>query len=312
MALTYKVSFHNHSKYSDGSFQVEDLVDQVVRINQRLEKEKNISIKGLAVVDHDFYPDEATEAAARAYASQFGIEVLFGTEISADNDKVHIVGYGIDASNFSFQRHVVKEQYKRLEAFEATCRLLNHFFSREGKSIDLDRDVGPKTFKRDAAGRIVQNGPLRWHYLRQAMVERGMAKTTQEANILIGPVGPCYHQRETIDSVTAVERVLKWGGKPVLAHPHKIPEEYRDLVIRSLCKAGLMGIEAYTSSYHEPESENIYVRIAKEHHLMVLSGTDLHADINDIAKFLLPFEVMQEFHSFEIKFHCHHRLSHGG
>jgi predicted metal-dependent phosphoesterase TrpH len=117
-------------------------------------------------------------------------------------------------------------------------------------------------------------------------------------------VGPCYHQRETIDSVTAVERVLKWGGKPVLAHPHKIPEEYRDLVIRSLCKAGLMGIEAYTAGYHEPEAENIYVRVAKEHHLMVLSGTDLHADIHDLSKFLLPFEVLKEIEFYRSKFHC--------
>jgi 3',5'-nucleoside bisphosphate phosphatase len=305
MTIEYKASFHNHSKYSDGSFQVEDLVDRVVSLNESLEKEKGISIKGLAIVDHDFYPEESTEAAARNYASKYNIELLFGSEISADNDKVHIVGYGIDASNFSFQRHVVKEQYKRLEAFESTCRLLNNFYRREGKNIDLDRDVGPKTLKRDAQGRIEQNGPLRWHYLRQAMVDRGMAATTKEANILIGPVGPCYHQRETIDSVTAVERVLKWGGKPVLAHPHKIPEEYRELVIRSLCKAGLMGIEAYTGSYHEPEAENIYVQIAKDHNLMILSGTDLHADINDIGKFLLPYEVLRDFESYQSKFHCH-------
>jgi predicted metal-dependent phosphoesterase TrpH len=305
MTFEYKASFHNHSKYSDGSFQVEALVDRVASLNKSLTVEKNISIKGLAIVDHDFYPDESTEAAAKAYASKYGIELLFGSEISADNDKVHIVGYGIDASNFSFQRHVVKEQYKRLEAFEATCRLLNNFFRREGKNIDLDRDVGPKTLKRDAQGRIEPNGPLRWHYLRQAMVERGMATTTKEANILIGPVGPCYHQRETIDSVTAVERVLKWGGKPVLAHPHKIPEEYRELVVKSLCKAGLLGIEAYTGSYHEPEAKNSYVQIAKDHNLMVLSGTDLHADINDIGKFLLPYEVLRDFESFQSKFHCH-------
>lgn len=304
MAIEYKASFHNHSKYSDGSFQVEDLVNKIAGLNEKLTAEKGIAIKGLAIVDHDFYPDQAIGEASRKYASQYGIDLLFGTEISADNDKVHIVGYDIDSGDFSFQRHVIKEQYKRLEAFEATCRLLNHFFHREGKNIDLDRDVGPKTLKRDADGRISQNGPLRWHYLRQAMVERGMANNTKEANILIGPVGPCYHQRETIDSVTAVERVLKWGGKPVLAHPHRIPEEYRDLVINSLCKAGLIGIEAYTGSYHEPEETNIYVKIAKDHNLMVLSGTDLHTDIDDIGKFLLPYEVLRDFEAYQSRFHC--------
>ena len=136
------------------------------------------------------------------------------------------------------------------------------------------------------------------------MVERGMAQNTKEANVLIGPVGPCYHQRETIDSVTAVERVLKWGGKPVLAHPHKIPEEYRELIINSLCKAGLIGIEAYTGSYHEPDENNIYVKYAKDHNLMVFSGTDLHTDINDIGKFLLPYEILKNFKTYQSKFHC--------
>lgn len=294
MIIEYKASFHNHSKDSDGSFQVEELIDKVAGLNEKLVTDKGIMIKGLAIVDHDFYPDEAAAKASRKYASAYGIDLLFGTEISADNDKVHIIGYDINVSNFSFQRHVIKEQFKRLEAFEATCRLLNHFFHREGKEIDLDRDVGPKTFRRDKNGRMIQSGPLRWHYLRQAMVEREMAQNTRDANILIGPVGPCYHQRETIDSVTAVERVLKWGGKPVLAHPHKIPEEYRDLVIHSLCKAGLIGIEAYSGSYHEPEKGNMYVQIAKDHNLMVLSGTDLHDDINDIGKFLLPYEILQD------------------
>jgi len=304
MTIEYKASFHNHSRDSDGNFEVKELIDKVDGLNTKLIVEKKIAIKGLAIVDHDFYPDESHALTARNYASKYEIDLLFGSEISADNDKVHIVGYDIDASNFSFQRHVIKEQYKRLEAFEATCRLLNHFFRREGKSIDLDRDVGPKTLVRDAENHVIQNSPLRWHYLRLAMVDRGMAQNTKEANILIGPVGPCYHQRETIDSVTAVERVLKWGGKPVLAHPHKIPEDYRELVVNSLCKAGLIGIEAYTTSYHEPEENNMYVKYAKDHNLMVLSGTDLHDDIDDIGKFLLPYEILRDFKTYQSKFHC--------
>lgn len=299
--MIFKASFHNHTKYSDGSFQMEDLLDKLRKINRVLMQEQGLMIKGLAIVDHDFYPDEAMIGASREYAAQYDIDLIFGTEISADNDRVHIVGYQIDASNFSFLRHVIKEQYKRLEAFETTCRNLNHFFHMKGKSIDLDRDLGHKTLKKNKEGFISAHGPLRWHYLREAMVERGMAKDTREANTLIGPGGPCYHQRETIDSVMAVERVLKWGGKPVLAHPHKIPEEYRELVISSLIRAGLAGIEAYTGSYDEPEENNIYVRIARENNLLILAGTDLHRHIDDIGKFLLPYEAFQGLRDYKPK-----------
>ena len=83
----------------------------------------------------------------------------------------------------------------RLEAFEDTCRRLNRLFEKEGKTIDLYRDIGPKALKKDKNGRIIEHGPLRWHYLRVAMVENGMAKDRKEANILIAPGGPCYHQR---------------------------------------------------------------------------------------------------------------------
>ena len=291
MNIINKASLHNHTYYSDGSFQIKELIDKLAKINSVLKEEQGIFIKGLAAVDHDFYPDKSLIKASRNYAEQYGIEVIFGTEISADNCMVHIVGYEIDGSDFSFLRHVIKEQYKRLDSFENTCRTLNHFFEREGKVIDLDRDVGQKTLKKDSESQIITHGPLRWHYIREAMVEKGMARNIKEANILIGPGGPCYHQRETIDSVMAVQRVLKWGGKPVLAHPHKIPENYRGLVIHSLCKAGLMGIEAYTSSYDQAEDTNIYIRLARKNNLQVLAGTDLHGDIEDIGKFLLSYET---------------------
>ena len=291
--MIYKASFHNHTKYSDGSFQLEDLLDEVGEINRKFKREHDSMIKGVAIVDHDFYPDAPTMQVCRDHASKHAIELLFGTEISADNDSVHIVGYEVDPTDFSFLRHVIKEQYKRLDAFEATCRKLNHFFAREGKSIDLDTDVGSKTAKRDKQDHIIGHGPLRWHYLREAMVERGMARDTKEANVLIGPVGPCYHQRETIDSVMAVEMVLKWGGKPVLAHPHKIPGTYRDRVIHSLIEAGLAGIEAYTKDYSEPEATNMYVKIARDHQLLVLAGTDLHRDYQDVGNFLLPYTVFE-------------------
>jgi len=288
--MLYMASFHNHTRYSDGSFQLEELVERVALINRQLAELRDMQIKGLAAVDHDFYPNEATIKYANEYASPFGIELIFGTEICADNDTVHVVGYGIDPTDFSFQRHLIKEQYKRLEAFEATCRKLNDFFRREGKTISLDRDVGPKMLKRDAGGRVIEHGPLRWHYLREAMVERGMARTIREANVLIGPVGPCYHQRETIDSVMAVERILRWKGKPVLAHPHRIPEAFRERVFASLIEAGLIGIEAYAEGYAEPEEGNIYVQLARKHNLLVLAGTDLHSRIEDVGRFLLPYE----------------------
>ena len=290
-------SLHNHSTYSDGSFEVKELIEKVNEINEELQTHRGMMIKGLAVVDHDFYPNEAIVEEEKEYAAKLDIDLIFGTEISADGSSVHIIGYDIDPTNYSFYHFMLKEHYKRLEAFEDTCRRLNRLFEKEGKTIDLYRDIGPKALKKDKNGRIIEHGPLRWHYLRVAMVENGMAKDRKEANILIAPGGPCYHQRETIDSISALELILNCGGKPILAHPHQIPEAYRWRVIQSLVEAGLIGIEAFHRSYNEPEDRNIYAQYAKNNNLLILSGTDLHEDIEDIGKFLVPYDIFKKIKS---------------
>jgi predicted metal-dependent phosphoesterase TrpH len=292
--VTHMASFHNHTKYSDGSFLAEELVEKVHELNVELVKRREATIRGLAIVDHEFYPSEAEIAHLREYAAQFDMQLIFGTEISTDSAQVHIIGYEIEPRNYSFYRYVIREHYKRLEAFEDTCRRLNKLFIGEGTSIHLDQDVGLRALNKDPQQRVIGYGPLRWHYLREAMVEKGMAKTTREANGLIGPGGPCYHQRETANSVEMVELIREWGGKPVLAHPHRIPEMFRWRVIRSLMAAGLFGIEAYTESYAEPEESNEYVKLAQENGLLALAGTDLHGNIGDVGRFLLPYEAFQK------------------
>ncbi|GEM_PF-2196058 len=292
--MTYVASFHNHTRYSDGTYEVAELVDRAVEVNKTLSCDRGAMIKGLTIVDHDFYPNQEQMDLDQRCAEKYGVELIFGTELDTDNGDVHVIGYNIDPTNFFLLRYLIKEQYKRLEAFEITCHKLNRFFELEGKTIDLDGDVGPKTLKKNSKGQFTGQGPLRWHYLRQAMVEKGMIHDIREADILIGPVGPCYHQRATMDSVTVVENILKWGGKPVLAHPHKIPERFRWRVINSLIEAGLAGIEAFTSSYAKPEESNIYARIAKENNLLILAGTDLHQNIDDIGSFLLPYERFEQ------------------
>jgi predicted metal-dependent phosphoesterase TrpH len=165
---------------------------------------------------------------------------------------------------------------------------------REGTKTHFDRDVGLRALNKDPQQRVIGYGPLRWHYLREAMVEKGMAKTTGGANVPIGPGGACYHEREIANSVEMVELIREWGGKAVLAHPHRIPEMFRWRVIRWLVAAGLCGIEAYTESYAEPEEKNEYLRLAHENGLLALAGTDLHGNIGDVGRFLLPYEVFQE------------------
>jgi predicted metal-dependent phosphoesterase TrpH len=113
-------SFHNHTKYPDGSFLAEELVEKVHELNIELVRRKEATVSGLAIVDREFYPGEVEIAHVREYAAQFDMQLIFGTEISTDSAQVHIIGYEIDPRNCSFYRYLIRERYKRFEAFEDT------------------------------------------------------------------------------------------------------------------------------------------------------------------------------------------------
>ena len=159
--MKYMASFHNHTRYSDGTYEVAELIGRVTEVNKALSRERGIAIKGLTIVDHDFYPNQEQIDSEQIYAGKYGIELLFGTELDTDNGDVHVIGYDVDPTNFFFLRYLIKEHYRRLEAFEITCHKLNRFFEREGKAIDLDKDVGPKTLKKNREGKFTGQGPLR-------------------------------------------------------------------------------------------------------------------------------------------------------
>ncbi len=69
----------------------EELVEKVHELNVDLVDRKEATIRGLAIVDHEFYPSEAEIAHLGEYAAQFDMELIFGTEISTDSAQVHIM-----------------------------------------------------------------------------------------------------------------------------------------------------------------------------------------------------------------------------
>ena len=112
-------------------------------------------------------------------------------------------------------------------------------------------------------------------HVARALVEAGYVTSIPEAfDLYIGRNGPAYAEREKLTPMEAVETLLRYGGKPVLAHPSYIKDLHA--VLPELKAAGLVGMEVYYSDYDEA-MQPLLAGVAKQYGLMPLGGSDYHA-----------------------------------
>jgi predicted metal-dependent phosphoesterase TrpH len=97
----------------------------------------------------------------------------------------------------------------------------------------------------------------------------------------LGEQAPTYVERFAPYIPVAIERVVKAGGLPVLAHPIRLnfrdpkPEEK---FISQLRDAGLLGIEVFHSD-HRPADMERYAALARKLNLAVSGGSDFHGEV---------------------------------
>ena len=72
----------------------------------------------------------------------------------------------------------------------------------------------------------------------------------------------------------AITLITEAGGVPVFAHPGNNIGQDREMAI-DIMSYGLKGIEAY-SSYHNQETTQFYLQLAKELDVFVTVGSDYH------------------------------------
>jgi predicted metal-dependent phosphoesterase TrpH len=241
-----RVDLHVHSSASDGRYRPEELVAIAV---QR-------GIVAIALTDHDTTDGVA---AAKAAATNTGLEVIPGVEISTDvpQGEVHLLGYYLDCDNVAFQAWLAEmRRARRQRAREILGRL-----ATLGVPVGWDRVLA-----------LAGGGSIGRPHIAQAMLESGLVGTLNEAFVrYIGRDGPAYVERARLVPEEAIRLVLEAGGVPVLAHPRWNVE-----LIPSLVRVGLMGLEVYYHGY-STEEVNYLTRLARKHGLITTGGSDFHA-----------------------------------
>ncbi|SDG69139.1 PHP domain-containing protein [Marvinbryantia formatexigens] len=246
------VDLHVHSNCSDGTMSPAELVSYAC--------EKGL--RAFALTDHDTV---AGLPEAFAAAEGTALEVVAGIEFSTEykGKDIHIVGLDIDYRSADFCSQLTRFQDSRDIRNEKMIKKMQE------NGIDISHGQMEAAFG-DAVW-------TRAHFARYLM-DHGYVKEMPEAfERYIGEACPCFVPREKVTPVQAVHLISSTGGIPVLAHPmlYRLSEEEMDILLSSLKKAGLIGIEAIYST-HSAFDESFVRQLAKRHGLLISGGSDFH------------------------------------
>ena len=252
------IDLHTHTCKSDGSYTPTELVDYAI--------EKGLS--AVAITDHDTIEglDEAiAHAAALREKGVSDIEIIPGIEFSTKYEKqdVHIVGLYI-----AYDSPVFLEP---LNAFvnSRTNRNIKMCENLQGADIDITYEKLQERFP-DAV-------ITRAHYASY-LLEQGYVKSRQDAFAkYLGDHTKYFVPREKVTPSQAVALILQAGGIPILAHPplYHMGQERLDALTASLKEDGLMGIEAFYSTYTNQDVRDM-LHLAQKYNLLLSGGSDFH------------------------------------
>jgi predicted metal-dependent phosphoesterase TrpH len=245
-----KVDLHTHTTASDGKLTPEELI--------QLATKKKIDV--LSVTDHDTV---SALPQIRKLAEEAQIQWIPGIEISCHcrGREVHILAYYIQYEDPEFLSFLNQCSQARLARLEKMIRQLNE----AGVLIQIS-DVKPFLTSQTSAGRP---------HMARALAKMGYVSSPREAfNFYLNPGKPGYVAREPLDAGLVIQKILKNGGVPVLAHPGFLKDAS---LIDSLIDTGLRGIEAFHPS-HNNNQKKYFTELAQRKGLIITGGSDFHGD----------------------------------
>jgi hypothetical protein len=285
------IDLHIHSRTSDGTLTVEEIVKEA--------KLRNIEL--ISITDHDSIgcQEIAIDLARKneiLYVSGVELNVTFshsryhqGKSISLD-----FLGYQFNVKNKELMDKLQQMSNYREERAVKILNNLNAEFEKEGIE---------KLTMHDFQGiQESVDGVLGRPHIADYLVREGIVRTRQEAfdRYLVKCDVPKY--RLYIEEASRLVRNA--GGKIVLAHPNdphgtslvtltkSLPEQTQ--IIEESMMANIDGIECWHSR-NDVQTTNHYIKFAKSHGLIMTGGSDCHQKPIIMGTVKIPKYVAKQF-----------------
>ncbi|SFP91961.1 hypothetical protein SAMN02910358_00082 [Lachnospiraceae bacterium XBB1006] len=252
------IDLHVHSTFSDGTLSVKELVEYA----------QKIQLRAIALTDHDCIDGNET---MRTLCQTANINFVPGVELSTEyisNDhhivkEIHLLGYYVNEKDEEFRHYLSEYLHSRRHRNEQMVEKLQ----AHGISITLE-----------ALATQYPDSVITRAHMARYLLDTGQVKTMNAAfKKYLGDDAPCFVSRNKVSTQDAIALIHKAGGLAVLAHPplYNLSNTALNSMIHSLKDAGLDGIEAIYSTYHNNEEQSMKA-FARKYDLLITGGSDFH------------------------------------
>ncbi|MEP7158479.1 MAG: PHP domain-containing protein [Chloroflexota bacterium] len=276
-----RADLHCHTDRSDGVLSPAALYQAMA----------DAGLETAAITDHDTLAGYRLLRANLAAAgdARGGPRLISGVEINSVADRtlidlgveleegeLHILGYGVDADDATFEARLEEQRNARRNRLELMIEALRKL----GKPID--EHIAPAMASEEAVGRP---------HVARAMVAAGHVDSVQQAfDEWIDRKGPAYVPRQGLGTRAAIDAIISAGGLPVLAHYPSAPEQ--PTLIRLLMDWGVRGLEVYYRRFR-PSTVQAMAKLSDQLGLLATGGSDYHGDTMSYAESNLTTYVPQ-------------------
>lgn len=254
--------FHMHSKYSDGAYDINELLEKVVQNN----------VKYFSLTDHDTITgSKEILTNHQNFLTKNKIKFIIGAELSTSMDgfKTHLLAYGFD-----YEDKNMITLLKMLKANKWNESLYRIQKLKESFNISLSNESIEYLKSRDSVTKP---------NIAECMKNEGFVTSKGEA--IKEYINKIPKKNFYLDSRSAINLVHAAKGKVFLAHPfgESSDEIFNTSTIEpyiySLVKLGIDGMECYYSAY-DNKKIIFLLNLAKKYNLLISAGSDCHGTPN--------------------------------
>lgn len=260
---------HCHTKLSDGSLGIEDIIIQA----------KRTGIDFLSITDHDTL---SSSSRAAVLGERYGVHIIPGVELSAwdktRNSKVHILCY-LPHKPDRLEGLCLKSCAIRKECADDMIDLVMKKYPITKESV-LKYSTGSKSvFKQHIMRALIDYG-YSTHFYGKLNTE-----------LFNHEKGSCIIEREYPDVNFVLDLIHSSKGIAVIAHPYL----YNNIeLLTELAEKGkLDGIEVYHYSADDKQQKYL-LDVAEKYNLIVTGGSDFHGLYNSHPTHIGQYTTDQE------------------